>query len=90
VTEAELIAVLQGCAWNLKVAADQLGIPRPSIYDLIERCPNIRTAGDLDAQDIIRCFERLRGDLDAMVAELQVSKWGLSRRLKELGLEGRE
>jgi len=86
VTEAELIAVLQGCAWNLKVAADQLGIPRPSIYDLIDRCPNIRTAGDLDAQDIIRCFERLRGDLDAMVSELQVSKWGLSRRLKDLGL----
>jgi two-component system nitrogen regulation response regulator GlnG len=86
VTEAELIAVLQRCAWNLKVAADQLGIPRPSIYDLIDRCPNIRTAGDLDARDIMRCFERLRGDLDAMVSELQVSKWGLSRRLKELGL----
>ena len=86
VTEAELIAVLQGCAWNLRVAADQLGIPRPSIYSLIDKSPNIRTAGDLDSNEIIQCFSRLRGDLDAMVAELQVSRWGLSRRIKELGL----
>ena len=30
-----------------KAAADRLGIPRSSIYDLIDKSPNIRTAGDL-------------------------------------------
>jgi len=86
VTEAELLEVLQRCAWNLRLAADQLGIPRPSIYDLIDKHPKLRLAGDLDADEIIQCFQRLGGDLDAMVAQLQVSKWGLSRRIKELGL----
>jgi len=86
VTDAELVEVLQRCAWNLRLAADQLGIPRPSIYDLIDKNPKIRLAGDLDADEIIQCFQRLGGDLDAMVAQLQVSKWGLSRRIKELGL----
>ena len=86
VTEVELLTVLQGCGWNLSEAADLLGIPRPSLYHLIEKSPSIRKAGDLRSEEIINCFGRLNGDLDAMVAELQVSRWGLSRRIKELGL----
>ncbi|RKG68472.1 sigma-54-dependent Fis family transcriptional regulator [Corallococcus exercitus] len=86
VTEAELLAALRASAWDLKAAADALGIPRPSVYDLIERSPNLRTAGDLGADEITRCFEACGGDLDAMVRTLEVSKRALGRRLKELGL----
>jgi two-component system nitrogen regulation response regulator GlnG len=89
VTESELVEALRACAWDLKAAADRLRIPRPSIYDLIDKNPNIRTAGDLGADEITRCFHDCAGDLDAMVARLEVSKRALSRRIKELGLVGR-
>ncbi|HEX4420956.1 MAG TPA: sigma-54 dependent transcriptional regulator [Kofleriaceae bacterium] len=86
VTEHELLEVLRACAWDLKAAADRLRIPRPSIYDLIDKSTSIRTAGDLGAEEITTCFRACDGDLDAMVAQLQVSKRALSRRIKELGL----
>ncbi|WP_223642073.1 sigma 54-interacting transcriptional regulator [Corallococcus sp. EGB] len=85
VTEAELLAALRASAWDLKATADALGIPRPSVYDLIERSPNLRTAGDLGADEITRCFEACGGDLGAMARTLEVSRRALGRRLKELG-----
>ncbi len=87
VTEAELAAALHARLWDLKAAADDLGIPRPSIYDLIARSPGIRTAGDLSPEEIKRAFHDCDGDLDRMVPALQVSKRALLRRLKELGLK---
>jgi len=86
ISEDELVAALQACAWDLKAAADRLRIPRPSIYDLIERSPNIRTAGDLDAGEITAAYQACAGDLDAMAAGLRVSRRALHRRVKELGL----
>jgi two-component system, NtrC family, nitrogen regulation response regulator GlnG len=68
-------------------AADQLGIPRSSIYDLIEKSPNIRTAGDLTPEEISGCYRECQGDLDAMVQRLEVSKQALRRRVRELGLD---
>ncbi|HEX8111637.1 MAG TPA: sigma 54-interacting transcriptional regulator [Kofleriaceae bacterium] len=89
VTEEELRAALREAAWDLKAAGDRLGVPRPSMYDLIERCPGIRTVGDLSAEEISRCFEACDGDLDRMVEHLQVSRRGLRRRVGELGLTHR-
>ncbi|KFA90898.1 sigma 54-interacting transcriptional regulator [Archangium violaceum] len=87
ITEQELLAVLRAQAWDLKKAADQLGIPRPSIYDLIDKSPNIRTAGDLSPEEITRCYRECQGDLEAMVQRLEVSKRALRRRINELGLD---
>jgi two-component system nitrogen regulation response regulator GlnG len=87
VTEPELIAALRAHAWDLKAAADQLGIPRASIYDVIDRCPNVRTAGDLLPDEIERCHRECGGDLDRMAERLEVSRRALGRRVKELGLE---
>ncbi len=86
VPEPELLAALRESAWDLKAAADRLGIPRTSIYDLIDKSPNIRTAGDLTVEEISRCFQECAGDLDAMAQRLEVSKRALGRRIKELGL----
>jgi two-component system, NtrC family, nitrogen regulation response regulator GlnG len=86
VTEQELLAALREHAWDLKAAADRLGVPRSSIYDLIDKCPTIRTAGDLSAEEITKCFRECRGDLGAMVQRLSVSSRALNRRIKELGL----
>jgi two-component system nitrogen regulation response regulator GlnG len=86
ISEQELLSALRANAWDLKKAADQLGIPRPSIYDLIDRSPNIRTAGDLTPEEITRCHRECQGNLDAMVQRLEVSKRALRRRINELGL----
>jgi two-component system nitrogen regulation response regulator GlnG len=86
VTEAELLAALREAAWDLKAAGDRLGVPRSSMYDLIERCPGVRTVGDVSAEEIVRCFDACDGDLDRMADRLQVSRRGLRRRVSELGL----
>jgi two-component system nitrogen regulation response regulator GlnG len=86
VKEPEVVAALRESGWDLKAAADRLGIPRSSMYDVIERCPTIRTAGDLSAEEIAAAHAACEGDIQAMVERLQVSGRALKRRLKELGL----
>ena len=86
IAEAELVTALRESAWDMKAAADRLSIPRSSIYDVIERCPGIRTAGDLSAAEIERCYRECEGDLERMVQRLEVSGRALKRRLKEQGL----
>ncbi|NVJ09655.1 sigma-54-dependent Fis family transcriptional regulator [Myxococcus sp. AM001] len=90
VTEQELLAALRAHAWDLKATAEALGIPRPSLYDLIDKSPNLRTAGDLRSDEITRAFEAHGGDLHAMARALEVSRKALGRRLKELGLTPRD
>ncbi|HEX4420148.1 MAG TPA: sigma 54-interacting transcriptional regulator [Kofleriaceae bacterium] len=87
VTDAELIAALRAATWDLKAAADRLGIPRASIYTVIDRSPSVRTAGELSAAEIERCHRECVGDLDRMVERLEVSRRALGRRVKELGLD---
>ncbi|MCY1018318.1 sigma 54-interacting transcriptional regulator [Pyxidicoccus sp. MSG2] len=88
-TEQELLAALRENDWDLKATAEALGIARPSLYDLIDKSPNLRTAGDLSTEEITRCFQECDGDLDSMVRRLEVSRRALGRRLKELGLTPR-
>jgi two-component system nitrogen regulation response regulator GlnG len=87
ISAQELLAALREHAWDLKKAADRLGIPRSSIYDLIDKSPDIRTAGDLSAEEITGCYRECQGDLDTMVQRLEVSKQALRRRIRELGLD---
>jgi two-component system nitrogen regulation response regulator GlnG len=86
VTEQELLAALRAHAWDMQAAADGLGITRGSIYNLMSKSPQIRTVKDLSAEEITRCFRACRGDLDAMVQRLEVSKRALQRRVRELRL----
>ncbi|HEY8206194.1 MAG TPA: sigma 54-interacting transcriptional regulator [Myxococcaceae bacterium] len=86
VSEAELRAALAAEEWDLKAAADRLGVPRSSMYDIIARYPRIRTAGAISAEEIARAHQECGGDLDEMARRLEVSKRALRRRVKELGL----
>ncbi|NMO19512.1 sigma-54-dependent Fis family transcriptional regulator [Pyxidicoccus fallax] len=86
VSEQELLEALRACSWDLKATADWLGIPRPSVYVLIDRSSLLRTARDLSPEEITTCFHDCGGDLDKMVQRLEVSKRALQRRLRELGL----
>ena len=86
VGEQELLEALRASSWDLKAAADRLGIPRSSVYVLIDKSSLIRTARDLSPEEISRSFQECQGDLDAMVRRLEVSKRALQRRVRELGL----
>ncbi|NTX39315.1 MULTISPECIES: sigma 54-interacting transcriptional regulator [unclassified Myxococcus] len=86
VGEDELLEALRACSWDLKATADFLGIPRPSVYVLIDKSSLIRTARDLSPEEITRCFQECEGDLDKMVQRLEVSRRALQRRVRELGL----
>jgi two-component system nitrogen regulation response regulator GlnG len=86
VTDDELIATLRAHRWRIQRAAAELGISRGSLYDRIEKSSRIRKAVDLSREEIQECSERCGGDLDAMVAVLEVSKRGLQRRMTQLGM----
>ncbi len=86
VTDDELITALRAHRWRIQRAATELGISRGSLYDRIEKSARIRKAVDLSRQEIQECRERCGGDLDAMVAALEVSKRGLQRRMTQLGM----
>jgi len=87
-TEDEVIAALRAHRFRPAAAADALGIPRSSIYDLIERIPGLRKASELSREEIQTTRERVGPSVEAMAVELEVSERGLRRRLGELGLAG--
>jgi len=86
VSDAELLATLRAHRFRLQPTAAALGIARTSLYDRIENSPLFRKAAALSRQEIERWFEQCGGDLDRMVEALEVSKRGLQRRMKQLGL----
>ena len=87
VTEAELTETLRETRWEVKLAAERLGISRPSLYLLIEKFPSIRKASDLNREEILAARELCGGSLEAMVERLEVSKKGLLQRMTQLGIE---
>ena len=86
IRESELLAALRANRWRLQATADQLGIPRSSLYERIDRSPSIRKATDLSREEIEACAERCAGNVEAMAEELEVSEQALRRRLGQLGL----
>ena len=84
--EEELLAALRAHQWDLKPTAEALGISRSVLYQLIEACPRVRPAAQLDADEIDVAVTRYNGDLTAAAAALEVSAQGLKLRMKALGL----
>ena len=87
ITEAELVAALRAHRFRPAAAADGLGIPRSSIYDLMERCPGVRKAADLKPADIEEVRGTAAGSVEKAAELLEVSAQALRRRLKYLRLQ---
>lgn len=85
VTEDELLAALDGQAWRIQPTAQTLGISRGALYRLIDACPGIRKAVDLQRDEIARALRASDGDLENAAARLRVSSQGLKRRVTALG-----
>jgi two-component system nitrogen regulation response regulator GlnG len=83
----EILAALRANNWEVKSAAAELGISRPSLYVLMEKLPGVRKAVDLELPEIQQAADLCHNNLNAMSEHLQVSKRGLIQRMKQLGLE---
>ncbi|MGK4004046.1 sigma 54-interacting transcriptional regulator [Sorangium sp. So ce1036] len=86
VREEELLDALRRARWDLKAAAELLGVSRTSLYALVESCPRVRRASHLPLDEIARCYRECEGHIDAMADRLEVSKRALLRRIRELRL----
>ncbi|MCC7534857.1 MAG: sigma-54-dependent Fis family transcriptional regulator, partial [Deltaproteobacteria bacterium] len=88
VGEEELLAALAEHGWAAGPTAAALGIPRSTLYDLIDGSASIRKASDLGKDELELALASSAGDIDAMARALRVSKRGLQLRLRKLGLAG--
>ncbi len=84
VDEEELIQALKLHAFRLQPTAAALGISRTSLYALIEKSSHLRKAKDLSRDEIRAAKSRHGDDLDAMAADLEVSRKGLRRQMTRL------
>ncbi len=82
----ELREALRSSRWKLGPTAERLGISRSSLYDLIDRTPEIRRAGDLTRSELESLIAELGTNVDRLAERLCVSPRGLKLRMKELGL----
>lgn len=87
ISRDELASVLQQNRYELQATAEQLGISRASVYQLIERHPDLRHTTDFSDDELIASYETCGGDLEKMMERLQVSQIGLRRRLRSMGLD---
>jgi len=83
----EILAALRANNWEVKSAAAELGISRPSLYVLMDKLPGIRKAVELELPEIQEAADLCHNNLNAMSERLQVSKRGLIQRMKQLGME---
>ncbi|HVR06789.1 MAG TPA: sigma 54-interacting transcriptional regulator [Thermoanaerobaculia bacterium] len=86
VGDEELLRALRAHRFRLQPAAASLGISRTALYDRIERSASLRKASDLTRHEIEECMARCQGDLDTAAAALEVSRRGLLRHMRRLGM----
>ncbi len=83
-TEDEMVRALSERDWNVKAAAEALGVSRASLYSRMRESPRIRQGKDLEAAEIEAALEKHAHQLDATARFLQVSKQGLKRQMTRL------
>ena len=87
--DEEMLEALAENDWNVKAAAETLGISRGSLYVRISDHPKVRKAIDLDAAEIEAALIRCDYRLVATARFLRVSKQGLKRQMSRLELSAR-
>jgi two-component system nitrogen regulation response regulator GlnG len=86
ITHAALLNALDRSGWCLRTAAESLGIARPSLYNLIDRHPDIRRADAIPRDEIEAAVSAGMQSIDALAARLRTPRDALRRRLRSLGL----
>lgn len=87
ISQDELANALHSNRYELQATADQLGISRASVYQLIERHPTLRHTTDYSVEELEASYAAHNGDLERMMETLKVSQIGLRRRLRSMGFD---
>jgi len=82
---AELLAALRAERFNVHKTASRLNVSRTTLYKLMEDCPEVRKASDLEGEEIEDSLAASKGDFEIAAERLQVSPRGLQLRMRELG-----
>ncbi|MEM9300985.1 MAG: sigma 54-interacting transcriptional regulator [Pseudomonadota bacterium] len=90
ITDAALVAALERADWCVKHAASDLGISRPSIYNLIARSERVRNIHAISRTEILAAMDRVGMDPLACANELQTPLEGLRRRIRSIRAEENE
>jgi two-component system, NtrC family, nitrogen regulation response regulator GlnG len=83
--DEEIMTALEKNRWEVAGAARALGVPKTTLYRLIEG--RVRTARDLAVDEILAARAEHGGRLARMAEALRVSQRGLRQRMAELGIE---
>ena len=86
ITDDELVAALRQARFRIGATAKALGIPKSSLYYLIQKCPRVRKAKDLSTDELQTAWDETGGDLGEMTGRLEVSSRGIQLRMRELGM----
>ncbi len=87
VTAEALLDALDRAGWCLRSAALDLGISRPSLYNLIERHPAIRRAEVIAPEEIAAAIGSGASHLTALATALRTPRDALRRRMRLLDLD---
>lgn len=82
VSDEEMLSALDKTGWNIKKAAEVLCISRTALYRLMQASRSIRSADDLDDQEVMQVVERHSNDFDAWVRQLRVPRDALKKKMR--------
>ncbi len=84
IDDERLIAALSQHRWEVAATARSLGVPKTTLYRLMDQCEGIRRAHDLSREEIAAAQRECRGKLGEMAMRLRVSRVGLRKRMTQL------
>ncbi len=84
ITEDEMLAALNTCAWQIKETAAALNISRTALYGLMDKSDNVRRIEDITDDTIRRLMSASPGDFDTWVRALCVPRGALEKRIKSM------
>ncbi|UTY56248.1 sigma 54-interacting transcriptional regulator [Massilia sp. erpn] len=86
VSDQAVLQALQQNGWQLRAAAQALGVSRPSMYKLLARHPQIRAPQAIAAAEIAAAIARNGADWARSAAQLGTPAEALRRHARGLGL----
>ena len=87
IPESELAELLERHGWELKPAAQELGISRTTLYALVDRMPSVRKASELPVAEILAALQAAGDEPRKAADRLRVSHRGLALRMRALGMD---
>ena len=83
---ADVLQAMHDNGWQIRAAALQLGISRPSLYKLLQAHPGVRVAARIAPEELQGALRQHGGHIGRCAAALQTPSEALRRHLRVLGL----